>query len=489
MKAPLPAAHSAPDSLEPWEFHKVATRGFGDGLNSFAHTMAWFQNHLYVGTTRANLFLLKGRLPLGAQVWPVQCPDDVYDLDLRAQIWRFNPQSGAWRMVLRAPMITGHTSRQVPREIGYRAMAVFQASGDPAPALYVMTWAPSRALGPLVLKCTDGENFVPVTNYAFGPPAASFRTLVPFRNKVFTSPTGRSGGKPNTPDLPIVLESSNPAGVWRPASSPGFGDPTNLTVFEMAVFNSHLYAGTMNAAQGFQIWKTRAEGPPPYRWQQVVSHGAGRGPLNEGVLSMCVFRGDLYVGSCIQNGGHDLTHQIGPAAPELIRIRTDDSWDLIAGEPRNTPNGPRNPLSGFGPGFDSGFNGYFWRIAEHQGSLYVGTLDWSVMLPYLNLDTFPRRAARLVERFGVDNLVNIHGGFDLYSSADGVNWRPVTTNGFGNRYNFGARTMVSTPYGLFLGTANPFGSHVAVPTANGWAYAPNPNGGTEVWCGARRSPL
>jgi len=475
-------------TLQPWEFRKVATHGFGDGLNSFAHTMAWFQDYLYVGTTRANLCLLKGRLAMGAEVWPVQCPDDVYDLDLRAQIWRFNPRTGEWRMVLRSPMVTGRNGKQVPREIGYRAMAVCQAPGDRVPALYVITWAPSRAPGTLVLKCTDGENFVPVSNYGFGPPAAaSYRTLIPFRDKVFTSPIGRSGGKPNTPDQPIVLEAANPAAEWQPASTPGFGDPTNLTVFEMAVFNSHLYAGTLNASQGFQIWKTRAEGRPPYHWQQVIAHGAGRGPLNEGVLSMCVFRGELYVGSCIQNGGHDLTHKIGPAAPELIRIRPDDSWDLVVGEPRETRTGPHFPLSGMGPGFDSVFNGYFWRIAEHEGALYVGTLDWSVMLPYLKVDAAPPLAARRVTRLGIDNLVNFNAGFDLFSSTDGVRWQPITTNGFGNRYNFGARTMVSTPYGLFLGTANPFGSNVAVRTETGWSYAPNHNGGAEIWCGSHRS--
>jgi len=57
----------------------------------------------------------------------------------------------------------------------------------------------------------------------------------------------------------------------------------------------------------------------------------------------------------------------------------------------------------------------------------------------------------------------------------------VTTRGFGNPYNYGARTMISTPCGLFVGTANPFGPKVAVQLPARWMYVPNPRGGAEVW--------
>jgi hypothetical protein len=281
-----------------------------------------------------------------------------------------------------------------------------------------------------------------------------------------------------------VLETPDPAkNIWMVASAKGFGDPQNLSIFEMAVFNDHLYAGTLNAARGFQIWKTRADGAPPYRWTKIISDGAYRGALNEAVLSMCVFRGALYVGSCIQNGGHDLTHHVGPAAPELIRIYPDDSWDLIVGEARRTPQGWCYPLSGFGPGFDNAFNGYFWRLAEFQGWLYVGTLDSSVLLSYQRSIPQISGRGRLLQAVGVNNLVRFNGGFDIYRSKNGVDWVPVTTNGFGNPYNFGARTLVATPRGLFVGTANPFGPEVALPTPTGWIYSPNPQGGAEVWLG------
>ena len=45
-------------------------------------------------------------------------------------------------------------------------------------------------------------------------------------------------------------------------------------------------------------------------------------------------------------------------------------------------------------------------------------------------------------------------GFDLWRSPDGWHFSSATTSGFGDMFNYGGRTMQSTPYGLFVGTAN-----------------------------------
>ena len=474
--------------LEQWQFTQIAHGGFGDPLNAYPHSMAWFKGQLYIGTMRATLCLLKNRLPLPVVHWPVKCPEEVYSLDLRAQIWRYDPERGQWQQVHIAPLIVGRKGELVPRELSYRSMAVFQDVGDHEPALYVATWAPSKAQGPLILRSTDGREFVPVSKPGLGDPTVSaFRSLVPFNGRLYTSPTGQAGGKYNTPDNPVILESAAPAqGIWRLVCPPGFGDPSNLTIFEMIAFNGFLYAGTLNPTTGYQVWKTRGDGNPPYQWTKVISHGAYRGPFNEATVSMFVFGGTLYIGSGIQNGGFDRIHDIGPGAPELIRIYPDDSWELIVGEARSTPQGYKLPLSGFGAGFDNFFNGYFWRLAEFDGSLYAGTFNWSVFLPYIQPVQQEKRNEQLLHWLGVDNLVSFAGGFDLFRSQDGVRWLPVTTTGFGNPYNYGARTMIGTPAGLFVATANPFGPEVVVRTAAGWTYMPNPKGGAEVWLGRQQ---
>lgn len=149
------------------------------------------------------------------------------------------------------------------------------------------------------------------------------------------------------------------------------------------------------------------------------------------------------------------------------------------GEARDTPDGFKAPLSGYLPGFDNFFNGYFWRMCEHDGWLYVSTFDWSTIIGYAQQSTWPEAFKNIVGELGAQFVMDHHGGCDLYRSYDGENWVPVTTSGMGNPYNIGMRTMASTPYGFFIGTANPFGPKV-IPIG-GDRYIPNPRGGCEVF--------
>lgn len=340
-----------------------------------------------------------------------------------------------------------------------------------------------------MMRSDDGSTFTTSSQLGQDPTIHSYRALVPMNGCLYTSPTGRVRGKANVAETPIVLESPDPVSTpWAPISPPAFGDATNLTIFEMAAFNGYLYAGTLNPTRGFQVWKAQPNGRSPLAWTCVIADGAYRGNLNEGVASMCVFDNALYVGTGIQGGGYDRIFGIGPAAAELIRIHPDDSWELIVGAPRDTPEGRKVPLSDLGPGFDDLFNGYIWRMAVHDGWLYAGTFNWSAFLPYLQLDHHPPILQALAFQMGINKTVNNRGGFHLWRSRDGIDWIPVTRNGFDNIYNCGARTMVSTPYGLFVGTANLFGPDVAVETVNGWEYVPNPSGGLEVWLGSHAEP-
>ena len=47
-------------------------------------------------------------------------------------------------------------------------------------------------------------------------------------------------------------------------------------------------------------------------------------------------------------------------------------------------------------------------------------------------------------------------GCSVYRTSDGLNFTPVTTNGFEDKYNYGLRTFLPTNDGLFMGMANPF---------------------------------
>jgi hypothetical protein len=471
-----------PRGLGADDFRLIAKNGFGDGLNAYAHSMAWFKGHLYVGTTRGNFPLMKARLPIGLAPWPVECPEKPFSLDLHAETWRYDPAENSWERVHKAPAIIGTDGKKIPRELGFRGMLIYQKDENDTQSLFVSTWSPAKGPGPLLLRTTDGKEFVPSCEPGLmGLPVTTIRTMATFKGRMYTTPAGSRGGNPNVSAHSIVYESSDPAkGEWRPVSDFGFGEPGNKTVFEMASLGEHLYVGTFNL-EGFQVWRTTAEGEPPYHWEKVIEKGAYRGILNQCVLSMFPFKGAMYIGSAIQGGGVDRQNKVGPAPPELIRIFPDGQWDLLVGQERATPHGYKKPLSGYLPGFDNFFNGYFWRMAEHRGWLYLSSFDWSGVLPYARRETWPESFVNIIDDLGDQFLMDHHAGFDLYRSYDGENWLPVTTNGMNNPHNIGLRTMISSPYGLFLGTANPFGPKVM--PVGGDRFVDNPRGGCEVFLG------
>lgn len=487
----LPASGAG---LRAGHFRRLCANGFGDGHNSYAYSAAWFDEHLYIGTGRTNLCLLKFAMPyVRIDTWPVECAHRNYtpefeNVAARGEIWRYSPRLDHWERCYQAPMVTdpGDGCRY-SRDLGYRAMCVFQGESDPDPALYVASWSRSRGHGPDILRSRNGRDFETLPNPRFTSHntdlvVTAIRTLVPFKGRLFTAPTGASKGNVNAAWNSLIFETRDPStGIWQSVNDPGFESaPEVAVVYEMAACHGYLYAGT-GGANGFQLWRTRAEGNPPYAWEKVLSNGAGRGALNQGSVSLMAFGEHLYVGTGIQNGGYDHRFQVGPAAAEIIRVHENGDWDIVVGNARDG----KEPLSAMGAGFNNYFCGYIWRMGIHDGWLYAGTMDWTVILRYVDLSAKPWRSARLLAASGVEDFIRFQAGFDLWRTRDGENWLSVTRTGFDNPYNYGCRNLVSTPYGLFVGTANPFGPRVATALDGHWEYRDNPAGGLEVLLGTQ----
>src|SRR3954471_15652967 len=115
--APAQAAVGKPLSAD--DFKQVAPRGFGDRNNSWAQSMVWWNNSLYVGTSRqtvcSSLFALweaaVGLVNLSfANMWfayppsdpDLSCAADGADLSLQAEIWRWSKKD-AWQRVFQSP--------------------------------------------------------------------------------------------------------------------------------------------------------------------------------------------------------------------------------------------------------------------------------------------------------------------------------------------------------------------------------------------------
>lgn len=492
--------HSAltptPRALSLGHFRKIAENGFGGGRNSYSWSCAWYDGHAYIGTCRNVLSVSKMRGVIAAPMaaFPVHVPETEQNKMWRAhiaqmaQIWRYSPDTQIWERVYRSPLIRNPQGQTIPLALGFRNMAVFQGRSDARPAIYTIPNCGSLGFGPQLLRSADGVHFEIASEPGLGlgdTNVVSYRGAVPFKGRLFISPVGSKGLAGNTSYNPTVLCSDDPvSGRWE-VSNPGqFSDPNNHGIFEMGASRDFLYAGTINIREGFQVWKTDGEGPPPHRWTKVVDRGADRGPHNQAIGCFAPHGDAMYIGTGIQNGGYDRLNSVGPAAGEILRLYPDDTWDLVMGEPRMTRSGFKTPSSGLGPGFDNEFNGYIWRMTNHQGTLYAGTFDAARVVTFTDPTNWPPTLRRLLDDGMLERYLKARGGCEVWRSTNGDDWTPVTLNGFGNHYNWGIRVLLSTPRGLFVGTANPFGPEVAVRGPAGWRYEFNPQGGTEIWHGS-----
>lgn len=436
VRAPTTGASSGPMIPHPLEFQEAAPQGFGDRQNSAAWSMQWWNGKLYVGTVRSWMCWAKAWFHLQNPIFPYppldpdfDCAPDPLDLLLRAEIWRYTPEADLWERVYQAPNdveIPGYPGHYTSRDIGYRDMIVFREP-DGQEALYV-TGVTAGSLWqqmppPRILRSVDGTNFAPLPQDPgtvlgdLGFNQGIFRGMESFKGRLYVL-NGQTRGEGS------ILESADPA-----LGNDAFRwiTPQDMKVFEFAAFNGFLYIGVVDQGNGFKIVKTDAEGDLPYTFTTVISDGGYVQPIpSNSVVSMFVYNGSLYVG----------TNQ--PSA-DLLRINPDDTWDVIVGDPRETPDGWKYPLSGISSGFNWRLNVHLWRIHDYEGALYVGTLDQST-----RFRDIPPIADQIRWQFG----------FDLWRSVDGVHFSPVTVNGFGDMYQVGLRTLESTPYGLFAGTVS-----------------------------------
>ena len=142
---------------------------------------------------------------------------------------------------------------------------------------------------------------------------------------------------------------------------------------------------------------------------------------------MQVHYGRLYVGTA--------------TLTEIIRINPDDTWDLVVGPPRQVPGTGewKYPISNLDAGFGHTLNDHAWHMEDPYNFLYVGTY---------NIATGARFDPR------TDRSSSTTWAPDMYRTPDDWYYSAVMTNGFANagdpqggNFDYGIRTMTSTPYG------------------------------------------
>lgn len=491
--AGVPArGHSIPPRVLAWNgfFTKIVHDGFHDRHNNYAWSMEEFNGDLYLGTGRSvDTFNIMWELVWSAAnpgVRPAELPDVDHPPFLQdflqkvgpayvvtdeaalgewvshsqAEIWRYH--DGMWRRVYQSPLVPtflrdSNGNLPDPRyssavTSGFRSMMTF-TDVHGVEALYATSGGFSFAVNsPMLYYTTNGTDWSTIqTPVAMGRES---RAMAVLNGKLYIGVGGRDSLLSATPAVWCSDDPTDPTS-WTQVLNFDTLDNTNLGVKCMSGFNGYLYVGTQNQG-GFQIWRSTTGTPGSNAdWTRVVADGAGD-RYNVNAQTMKVFNGLLYVTSLslpYLSGYGDFK------GFELIRVYPDDTWQLVMGA-RHPVDAPapeyenRVPASGWPAGFGNPMAFYGWSMEVYQGCLFVGNLDTSVFLRYV--DDY---AGELPDIPDLDTLAaasQLIAGCDLWCSPNGVTWFPVTINGFNNPDNYGFRTMKATSMGLFLGTANPF---------------------------------
>jgi hypothetical protein len=393
----------------------VSPSGLAPPGTTMAEAMAWFQGRLYL-----------------ASATPIPASLDALDPEARGRIHVRDAASATWSEVYVSP---DDPRRGLPDSFGIRSLAVLRAAGDPAPCLYAGTLSMG---GARVLRSADGVSFAPVSPPGLGDASQMFvRAMVaPAEGGPVFALTGGNSAffDAELSGQAVVYGAADPAaGEWSTVCAAGFGDPANIAVTALAIAHGHVYAGTRNPTQGFQLWRSPVGRGGLLDWQQVLHHGAWRYTHNPAIVQMTAFGDDLYLGTGVPGPGVDRDFDIGPCAAEILCVRPDGTWDVVIGEPRFTPDGLKAPLGAMGAGFHSLYNAEIAALAVQDGVLYAGTRSWEP----LHLQTL-----------GDDRP--LEGGYDLWATPDGIVWTPVRRGGAGNVAALSARVACPSPEGLYL---------------------------------------
>jgi len=498
---------------------QVGTGGIGDdGLsgdrqNSYAWCMETIRDpsggggeYLYVGSNRALAYLVLYEAGFtDEQIVTLFKGNIVPPTDIRARIFRYRTDgSKPWELVYTSPV---ETAVGMPRHLGYRVMKTYTDAGGKT-ALYVATTGFIPSLPVEVLRFSDDFN------PAEDEPVVVFRSVSSDQENSIRSLDVHDGhlvvGMMNGDIWITDRPESQGAGlaprpeVWKKIADRGIftalglpdkdeGQDADRTEpilnWQFLPFNGYLYTttyylNTRDTEGGFWVFKGKPQGDPlvaaNWKWEKTMSNGAGNS-MNE-IAGLFRFGEYVYVGTLFGLPYHladrrpdILLNRFSDPRAEIYRFDKDDQWEMIIGDPgKNSLFDGR--LGNYAAGFfdpekvtDRGrnysLNFYVWWMEEYKGKLYCSTFDIGVFFDFLvpliqamipgadedYLERFKERIAFILE----ENKDNPPGA-DLFVSEDGVNFSPVTRDGFDDRFNYGIRTLKATEGGLMAGSANPF---------------------------------
>jgi len=431
--------------------------------------------------------------------------------DSRGRIFRYKTDgSKGWELVFTSDIfVTMANGLQVPRHFGYRSMKTFTDSEDKT-ALYVASssfvpqiptevlkiphdFDPANDTPEVVLRVTNagGQNSIRAIDVLNGYLCVGF-----MNGEIYITdlPQGQpEGNETSTTGWTRVADFADFTAASQvngdPIPPPTAENNTTYPNVQFVSFNDYLYTtvarfNSVEVPGGFWIFKGKPIDPGDptgeWEWSEVMRDGAGD-PWNESA-GVWAFRDHVYVGTLIQfpehlmrdDGVSFLYDNLDSLRCEVFRFDENNIWEMIIGTPEqnslfdirlgNYDAGFWEPILPISPFNDvnASLNLYSWWIGVYNDKLYCSTFDTKVFLKYVSglLEFFDYSRDEIDTIEGYIELLDIvndnPAGGDLYVTEDGINFKPVTLDGFGDEYNYGFRTLMGTSDRLFAGTANPF---------------------------------
>lgn len=173
--------------------------------------------------------------------------------------------------------------------------------------------------------------------------------LVPCRGRIHALVQAQGLGSPAERRIFVATPETQP--LWKEITGPENSSADRRRISHLVSFAETLYATVDDEHSGFELWRLDDTESSKPHWVPVIAQG-GQGHSASARVTAVYADSEQLLLACA--AGAELAAQDTPSVgPELIQVKADNSWDLIVGSSRLTPQGLAVPRSLMGRGFDN----------------------------------------------------------------------------------------------------------------------------------------
>lgn len=180
-------------------------------------------------------------------------------------------------------------------------------------------------------------------------------------------------------------------------------------ITDVGIVSSVLHVAVSDPVAGFDLFRCDLAGGEA-AFTPALTRGAYRFALNGAVAAMNAGAHGLLIGTAALAG---MAMPVGDWGPELLLVTAQGRWDLLAGQPRFTPDGMMLPASGMMPGLGDTRHAAIKAIAHAEGQTVIAIQGFE------GQSQEDRRESR-------PDFFDYRGPVRLYRSPDLVEWQAVS---------------------------------------------------------------